>query len=83
MLRQIRSEFKGLFFCDPQGLLRNADSTGRIFHEKTPGIEQALGLFDIVKPNELEGKVLTGSIAVRIRMKLPGLSNRGDRRSSS
>ncbi len=59
-IRQIRQEFDGLFFCDPQGLLRGADENGRIFHDKPAGIEAVLGLFDIVKPNELEGKVLTG-----------------------
>jgi len=59
-LRDLREDFNGLFFCDPQGLLRGADDAGRIFHEKTAGIEEILGLFDIVKPNELEGKVLTG-----------------------
>ncbi len=56
----IRKNFDGLFFCDPQGLLRDADDTGRIFHEKREGIEQALSNFDVVKPNELEAKVLTG-----------------------
>jgi sugar/nucleoside kinase (ribokinase family) len=59
-IRKIRSNFSGLFFCDPQGLLRGADPNGRIYHEKPEGIEEVLGLFDIVKPNELEGKVLTG-----------------------
>lgn len=59
-IRAIRENYSGLFFCDPQGLLRNADENGRIYHEKTLGIESALGQFDIVKPNELEGKVLTG-----------------------
>ncbi len=59
-ISSIRDSFDGLFFCDPQGLLRNADSNGRIHHSKVEGIEQALALFDIVKPNELEGKVLTG-----------------------
>jgi sugar/nucleoside kinase (ribokinase family) len=59
-IRDIRKNCAGLFFCDPQGLLRNADDSGRIYHEKTQGIENALGQFDIVKPNELEGKVLTG-----------------------
>jgi len=59
-IRTIRSNFSGLFFCDPQGLLRGADKTGRIYHEKPDGIEEVLGLFDVVKPNELEGKVLTG-----------------------
>lgn len=56
----IRQNYDGLMFCDPQGLLRSADSEGRISHSKPEGIEQVLGLFDIVKPNELEGKVLTG-----------------------
>jgi sugar/nucleoside kinase (ribokinase family) len=56
----IRDTFDGLFFCDPQGLLRNADKEGRIHHSKIDDIEEALGLFDVVKPNELEGKVLTG-----------------------
>lgn len=59
-IRQVRESFGGLYFCDPQGLLRGADDKGRIFHEKPDGIEDVLGQFDIVKPNELEGKVLTG-----------------------
>jgi len=59
-IKNIRENYDGLFFCDPQGLLRNADKAGRIYHEKVPGIENILGLFAIVKPNELEGKVLTG-----------------------
>jgi len=59
-IRAIKEEFHGLFFCDPQGLLRGVDENGRIFHEKPAGIEDILGLFHIVKPNELEGKVLTG-----------------------
>ncbi len=60
LIRDIRRRYNGLFFCDPQGLLRGAGEDGRIFHEKPEGIEEILGLFDIVKPNELEGKVLTG-----------------------
>ncbi len=59
-ISEIRKNFDGLFFCDPQGLLRDADDSGRIFHEKRDGIEQALSNFDVVKPNELEAKVLTG-----------------------
>ena len=59
-IRHIRGSFDSLFFCDPQGLLRGARDDGRIYHEKPDGIEEILGLFDIVKPNELEGKVLTG-----------------------
>lgn len=60
LIRDIRRRFGGLFFCDPQGLLRGAGEDGRIYHDKPEGIEEILGLFDIVKPNELEGRVLTG-----------------------
>lgn len=60
LVAEIRRNFTGLYFCDPQGLLRGAHDDGRIFHHKPAGIEQVLGRFDIVKPNELEGKVLTG-----------------------
>ncbi|HUV29796.1 MAG TPA: PfkB family carbohydrate kinase [Acidobacteriota bacterium] len=59
-IRDIRANHDGLLFCDPQGLLRGAHDNGRIFHEKPEGIEGILGICDIVKPNELEGMVLTG-----------------------
>jgi sugar/nucleoside kinase (ribokinase family) len=60
LIRAVRRASTGLLFCDPQGLLRGAGPEGRIYHEKPEGIEAILGLFDIVKPNELEAKVLTG-----------------------
>lgn len=60
LIRDIRGRYDGLMFCDPQGLLRGAGDDSRIFHKKPDGIEEVLGLFDIVKPNELEGEVLTG-----------------------
>jgi len=60
LIADIRRRFSGLYFCDPQGLLRGAGDDGRIYHEKPDGIEDVLGMFDIVKPNELEGRVLTG-----------------------
>lgn len=59
-IRRIRDHYDGLFFCDPQGLIRGADESGRIYHEKVPGIWEVFELFDIVKPNELEAQVLTG-----------------------
>lgn len=59
-IREIRKNFDGFFFCDPQGLIRGADENGRIYHEKVAGIWEALGQFDVVKPNELEARVLTG-----------------------
>ncbi|HHI02363.1 MAG TPA: ribokinase [candidate division Zixibacteria bacterium] len=59
-IKSIRDNFDGFIFCDPQGLLRNADENGRIFHEKIEGIEEVLSAFDVVKPNELEAEILTG-----------------------
>ncbi|MFQ6007815.1 MAG: carbohydrate kinase family protein [Candidatus Zixiibacteriota bacterium] len=58
-IKKIRNRFNGLFFCDPQGLLRGAHRNGEIYHKKPDGIEEALSCFDIVKPNELEGEILT------------------------
>jgi sugar/nucleoside kinase (ribokinase family) len=60
LIKEIRTRYSGLYFCDPQGLLRGVDGKGRICHEKPDGIEEIFSLFDIVKPNELEGCVLTG-----------------------
>jgi sugar/nucleoside kinase (ribokinase family) len=59
-IRKIRNGFNGLFFCDPQGLLRGAYENGEIYHKKPDGVEEALSCFDIVKPNEVEGEILTG-----------------------
>ncbi len=59
-IKDLRDSFDGLFFCDPQGLIRGAHDDGEIFHEKKDRIEDVLGHFDIVKPNELEGRILTG-----------------------
>lgn len=60
LLRSIRQRFDGLLFCDPQGLLRECGEDQRIYHDKPDGIEEIISLFDIIKPNELEGQVLTG-----------------------
>lgn len=60
LLKSIRQRFDGLLFCDPQGLLRGCGDDQRIYHNKPDGIEEILSLFDIVKPNDLEGQVLTG-----------------------
>jgi sugar/nucleoside kinase (ribokinase family) len=59
-IKTVRDNFDGFMFCDPQGLLRNADENGRIFHKKNEGIEETLSVFDVVKPNELEARILTG-----------------------
>ncbi len=57
---EIHRNYDGTMFCDPQGLIRGADKNNDIYHEKVDGIEDTLAVFDIVKPNELEGKILTG-----------------------
>ena len=59
-IREIHRNYDGTMFCDPQGLIRGADKNNDIYHEKVDGIEDTLSVFDIVKPNELEGKILTG-----------------------
>jgi sugar/nucleoside kinase (ribokinase family) len=59
-ITEIRSKFDELYFCDPQGLIRGAKPDSTIYHEKVAGIEEVLGQFDVVKPNELEGQILTG-----------------------
>jgi len=59
LIRKLRDTCKGVFMLDPQGLLRLSDE-GAIKHRKPEGIEEIIGLFDVVKPNELECMVLTG-----------------------
>jgi sugar/nucleoside kinase (ribokinase family) len=60
LIREIRERSSATMVLDPQGLLRRIGNDGQIEHFKPAGIEEICGLFDIVKPNELETKVLTG-----------------------
>jgi sugar/nucleoside kinase (ribokinase family) len=59
LIRRLRQACPGTLMLDPQGLLRTTDGGG-IVHFKPEGIEEVIGLFDVVKPNEVECKVLTG-----------------------
>jgi sugar/nucleoside kinase (ribokinase family) len=59
LVRKLRQACPGTLMLDPQGLLRATDGGG-IVHFKPEGIEELIGLFDVVKPNEVECKVLTG-----------------------
>jgi sugar/nucleoside kinase (ribokinase family) len=59
LIREVRAKYDGLMFLDPQGLLRR-HVNGSIEHFCPKGIEDIVGLFDYVKPNELETEVLTG-----------------------
>ncbi len=56
---KLRERYDGVMFLDPQGLLRRLDGD-EIDHFRPDGIEKVIGVFDYVKPNELETKVLTG-----------------------
>ncbi len=58
-VKDIRRKSDARLVLDPQGILRGHNS-GKIFHEKKDETEELIGLCDIVKPNELECKVLTG-----------------------
>lgn len=59
MIFRLRERYDGIMFLDPQGLLRRHNQ-GVIEHFRPAGIEKIIGIFDYVKPNELETEVLTG-----------------------
>jgi sugar/nucleoside kinase (ribokinase family) len=60
LIRAIRARTQAPIVLDPQGLLRRVGDDGRIEHFKPAGIEEICALCDVVKPNELETKILTG-----------------------
>lgn len=55
----IKKNSSAKIFLDPQGLLRGVRE-GKIYHEATPQVKKIISQVDVVKPNELETKVLTG-----------------------
>lgn len=55
----IKKNSSAKIFLDPQGLLRGVRD-GKIYHESTPSVKKIISKVDVVKPNELETKVLTG-----------------------
>jgi len=55
----IKKNSSAKIFLDPQGLLRGVKE-GKIYHELTPQVKKIISQVDVVKPNELETKVLTG-----------------------
>ncbi len=58
-IRRIKDNTPAKIFLDPQGILRHS-SDGKIEHSKLPDTEQIVSMCNIVKPNELECKVMTG-----------------------
>jgi len=58
-VRDVRENSKAKLVLDPQGILRNHND-GDIYHEMKADTKEIFSLCDVVKPNELECKVLTG-----------------------
>lgn len=58
-IEKIKARTSARIFLDPQGILRYSDN-GLIGHRKMNEIEKIISMCDIVKPNELECKILTG-----------------------
>jgi len=59
LISEIRKRYKGVMLLDPQGMLRR-HVNGKIEHFRPEEIKKIIGLFNYVKPNELETEVLTG-----------------------
>ena len=59
LITEMRKRFAGVMFLDPQGILRR-HVNGKIEHFRPDGIDKIVGMFDFIKPNELEAEVLTG-----------------------
>ncbi len=60
MIERIRAASDAPLFLDPQGLLRDIDSTGRIDHFCPPELARIAPLCRVIKANELEARVITG-----------------------
>jgi sugar/nucleoside kinase (ribokinase family) len=58
-VEMVRSISDAKIVLDPQGILRGC-TDGKVLHEKRADTEKLIGMCDIVKPNELECKVMTG-----------------------
>jgi sugar/nucleoside kinase (ribokinase family) len=59
LLRQMAAELDAPLMLDPQGMMRRIKN-GRIDRYRNPELIEVLPLFDIVKPNEHEARILTG-----------------------
>ncbi|HDS00869.1 MAG TPA: ribokinase, partial [candidate division Zixibacteria bacterium] len=58
-IQHIKEHTSARIFLDPQGILRYSED-GRIEHRKMEDTEKIISMCEIVKPNELECKILTG-----------------------
>jgi sugar/nucleoside kinase (ribokinase family) len=68
-VEMVRSISDAKIVLDPQGILRS-HTDGKVLHEKKADTEKLIGMCDIVKPNELECKVMTG-IDPRVDVRTP------------
>lgn len=59
LIRQMASELEAPLMLDPQGMMRRIIN-GRIDRYRNPELIEVLPLFDVVKPNEHEAKIITG-----------------------
>ncbi len=59
LLKDIRERSKGLLFLDPQGFVRQIQDRKAV-HVRGSDIEEVISTVDIVKPNEVEAKIITG-----------------------
>ncbi|MHC1605414.1 MAG: PfkB family carbohydrate kinase [Candidatus Methanofastidiosia archaeon] len=59
LVEWIRKKSGALMFLDPQGFVRQIKGDKAV-RTKNPDMEEIVSLFDIVKPNEHEAKIMTG-----------------------
>jgi sugar/nucleoside kinase (ribokinase family) len=60
LIERIRTVSRAPLFLDPQGLLRQIGSDGRITHCCPPEFAQIASLCHVIKANEIEARVITG-----------------------
>lgn len=60
LIERIRAASDAPMLLDPQGLLRDVDATGHVTHSCPPTFADLAPLFQVIKANELEARVITG-----------------------
>jgi sugar/nucleoside kinase (ribokinase family) len=60
LIERIRAASDAPLLLDPQGLLRQVDDGGRVEHACPPEFARLAPLFQVIKANELEARVITG-----------------------
>jgi sugar/nucleoside kinase (ribokinase family) len=60
LIERIRGATDAPLLLDPQGLMRQIDSSGRIVHFLPPSFNTLAPLFQVIKANEVEAEIITG-----------------------